>query len=98
MQLVVVLGKTAIADFAVSEDLLDIPEGLLHFDTHTGFDFLGFQLVSIQPLPTARPFGNEPRDVLAVLLLIPLLNAKITRIAEDSLLFTMQQFSEGTMS
>lgn len=63
--------------------------------TDTGFDFLGFQLVSIQLLAGARSFGNEPGDVPAVLMLIPLLNAKVTGVAEDSLLFTVQQFVGG---
>ena len=95
MQPVIVLGKAAIADLAVSKDLLDVPERMLDLGTNTGFDFLGFQLVGIQLLPGARPFGNEPGDVFAVLMLIPLLNAKVTSIAEDSLLFTMQQLVGG---
>ena len=68
MQPVVVLGKAAITDFAVAEDLFDIPERMLNLGTNTGFDFLGFQLIGIQLLPGAWPFGNEPGDVLAVLM------------------------------
>ena len=68
MQPVVVLGQAAIADFVVAEDLLDVAEGMLHFGTNTGFDFFGFQFVGIQLLPGAWPFGNEPGDVLAVLM------------------------------
>ena len=95
MQPVIVLCKAAIADLAITEDLFNVPEGMLHFGTNTGFDFLGFQLVSIQLLPGARSFGNEPGDVFAVLMLIPLLNAKVTGIAEDSLFFTVQQLVGG---
>jgi len=95
MQPVVVFGKTAIADFAVAEDLLDVAERMLDLGTNTGFDFLGFQLIGIQLLPGARPFGNEPGDVLAVLMLIPLLNAKVTGVAENSLLFSVQQLTGG---
>ena len=68
---------------------------MLHFGTYAGFDFFGFQLVGIQFLPGSRPFGNEPRDVFAILMLIPLLNAKVPRIAEDSLLVTVQQVTSG---
>ncbi len=78
MQPVIVLCKAAIADLAITEDLLDVPEGMLHFGTNTGFDFFSFQFVGIQRLPGARSFGNEPGDVFAVLVLIPLLNAKWT--------------------
>src|SRR5690554_3750793 len=95
MQPVIVLCKAAIADLAITEDLFNVPEGMLHFGTNTGFDFLGFQLVSIQLLPGARPFGNEPGDVFTVLMLIPLLNAKVPGIAEDPLLFTVQQLVGG---
>ena len=95
MQPVVVFGKTAVADFAVAEDLLDIPERMLDLGTNTGFDFLGFQLIGIQLLPGARPFGNEPGDVFAVLMLIPLLNTKVTGITKDSLFFAMQQLVGG---
>src|SRR5690554_2848195 len=95
MQPVIVLGQAAIADLAITEDLLNVPEGMLHFGTNTGFDFLGFQLVGNQLLPGARSFGNEPGDVFAVLMFIPLLNAKVTGVAEDSLLFSMQQLVSG---
>ncbi len=53
MQSVVVFGQPAIADFAVTKDLFDVPEGMLHFGTNTDFDFFGFQFVSIQLLPGA---------------------------------------------
>jgi len=95
MQPVAVLGKAAIADLAITKDPLDVPEGMLDLGTNTGFDLLCFQFVGIQRLPGARPFGNEPGDVFAVLMLIPLLNAKVTGVAEDSLLFTMQQLVGG---
>jgi len=65
MQPVIVLCKAAIAALAITEDLLDVPERMLHFGAHTGFDFLGFQPVCIQLLPGARPFGNKPGDVFA---------------------------------
>src|SRR5690554_6599454 len=65
MQPVVVLGQAVMADFAVAENLLDVPAGMLDFGTNTRFYFLGFQLVSIQLLPGARSFGNEPGDVFA---------------------------------
>ena len=68
MQPVVVLGQAAIADFAVAENLLDVPEGMLDFGTNTRFYFLGFQLVRIQLLAGARSFGNEPGDVFTVLM------------------------------
>ena len=68
---------------------------MLHFGTYTGFDFFGFQFVSIQFLPGAGPFGNEPGYVLAVLMLVPFLNSEITGIAEHPLLATMQQVTGG---
>ena len=77
MQPVVVLGQAAIADFAITKDLLDVPEGMLDLGTNARFDLLSFQFVRIQLLSGTRPFGNEPGDVLAVLMLIPLLNAKV---------------------
>lgn len=95
MQPVVVLGQAAIADLAITEYLLDVAEWMLHFGTYTGFDFFGFQLVGIQFLPSPRSFGNEPRDVFAILMLIPLLDPKITGIAEHSLLVPVQQVSRG---
>lgn len=69
---VVVLGKAAIADLAITKDLFDVPEGMLHFGTNTGFNFLGFQFVSIQLLPRAWSLGDEPGDVFPVLMLTPL--------------------------
>ena len=95
VQPVIVLGQAAIADLAITEDLLDVPKGMLHFGTNTGFDFFGFQFVGIQLLPGARSFGDEPGDIPAVLVLIPLLKAKVTGIAEDSLIFTVQQAASG---
>jgi len=95
MQTVGVFGESAIADLAVTEDLFNVPERMLHLGTNTGFDFFGFQLVGIQFLPSPRPFGDEPRDVFAILMLIPLLNAKITGITEHALLFTVQQLTGG---
>lgn len=95
MQPVVVFGQAAIAHFVAAEDLLDVPERMLDLGANTGFDFLGFQLVGIQLLPGTWPFGNEPGDVLAVLILIPLLNAKVTGVPEDSLLFTVQKLIGG---
>lgn len=76
MQPVVVLGQAAITNFAVAEDLLDIPERMLNLGTNTCFDFLGFQLVRTLRLAGAWSFGNEPGDILAVLMLIQLLNAR----------------------
>jgi len=95
MQPVVVLGEAAIADFAVTKDLFDVPEGMLHFGTNTGFDFLGFQFVGIQLLPGAGAPGDESGHILTVLMFVPLLNAKVTGVTKDSLLFTMQQFTGG---
>ena len=46
IQPVVVLGQAAIADFAVTEDLLDIPERMLGLSTDTGFDFSAFSLLT----------------------------------------------------
>jgi hypothetical protein len=90
MQPVIVLCKVAIADLAITEDLLNVPEGMLHFGMNTGFDFLG-----IQRLPGAGLFGNEPRAVLAVLMFIPLLNVKVTGVAEDPFLFSVQHLVGG---
>jgi len=95
MQTVGVLRKAAIANLAITKDLLDVPEGMLHFGANTGFDFFGFQFVCIQLLPGTRPFGNEPEHVLAVFMLVPLLDTKVSGIAEDSLLFTVQQLVGG---
>ena len=68
---------------------------MFHFGTKTGFDFCGFQIVGIKRLSGTGAFGNEPGDALSVLMLIPRLNAKVPGIAEDLLLFTMQQFVGG---
>ena len=95
VQTVGVFGESAIADLAITEYLFDVPEGMLDLGTNAGFDFLGFELVGIKLLPGTRPFSNEPGDVLAMLMLIPLLNAKVTGVAEDSLLFTVQQLVGG---
>ena len=55
---------------------------MLHFVTNNGFDFFGFQFVCIQPLP-----GASARPAIE--------NAKVPGIAEDSLLFTVQQLVGG---
>ena len=70
MQPIVVFGEAAIADFAVTKDLFDVPEGMLHFGTNTGLGFLGFQFVDIQLLPGARALGDEPGHILTVLMLV----------------------------
>ena len=95
MQPVVVLGQAAIADFAVTKDLFDVPEGMLHLGANTGFDFLGFQFVGGQRLPGAGSFGDEPGYVVTVLMLFPLLNAKVTGITKDALFVTVQQLTGG---
>lgn len=46
MKPVVVLGKAATADLAITEDPLYVPEGSLHFGTNASFDFFGFQFVA----------------------------------------------------
>ena len=94
MQPVVVLGQAAIADFAVTKDLFDVPEGMLHLGANTGFDFLGFQFVGGQRLPGAGSFGDEPGYVVTVLMLFPLLNAKVTGITKDCLLYTSDAADE----
>ena len=95
MQPVVVLGKAAIAGLAITEDLLDVPEGCSTLARTLALIYFGFQFFGIQLLPGTRSFGNESGDVFAVLMLIPLLNAKVPGIAENSLLFTMQQLVGG---
>lgn len=64
VQSIGVLDKAARADLAVTEELFNAPERMLHLGTNTGFDFFGIQLVEIHFLPYAGQFGNEPRDVL----------------------------------
>ncbi len=74
-----ILSQAAIADFAIAEDLVDVPEGMLRLGTDTGFDFLGFQFAGIQLLPDVWTLGHEPGNVLAVLMIVPLLNATIIK-------------------
>jgi len=68
---------------------------MLNLGTNDGFNFLGFQLISIQSFSFPRARGDAPRYVLAILMLRPLLNTEVAGIAEDSLFFTMQQFTDG---
>src|SRR5690554_1080600 len=95
MQPVVVLGQAAIANFAVAKDLLYVPEWMLDLGTNAGFDFLGFKLFSIQRFSCPRARSDVPRYVLAVLMFRPLLNTEVAGIAENPLLFTMQQLVLG---
>src|SRR5690606_16925727 len=95
MQPVVVLGQAAIANFAVAKDLLYVPEWMLDLGTNAGFDFLGFKLFSIQRFSCPRARSDVPRYVLAVLMFRPLLNTEVAGIAENPLLFTMQQLVRG---
>jgi len=60
-----------------------------------GFQFFGSQLTLVQMLSSAGTLGDEPGDVFAILMLIALLNPKITGITEYSLLVTMEKVSGG---
>lgn len=97
VQPIVLLGKTAIEDRAITRGLLDVLVVAAPLMSECCFDFLGFELVSIQRLSGARPFalGNELGNVLAVLMLTPPLNTKVPGIAEDPLLFSVQKFTGG---
>jgi hypothetical protein len=95
MQPVIVLCKAAIADLAITEDLLNVPERMFHFGPDAGFDFLGLQLIRIQLLPGVRPFGNEPGNIFTMLMLSLFLDAQVTGIAEHPPLITVQQLVGG---
>ncbi len=45
MQPAIVLGKAATADLAITKNLVDAPEGMLHFGTNTGFDLSAFSVL-----------------------------------------------------
>jgi len=47
VQSINVFSESGIANLGVTEDLFNAPERMLHLGTDTGFDFFGFQLVSI---------------------------------------------------
>src|SRR5690554_3802943 len=64
---------------------------MFDFGPGAGFELLGFQFTGVQFLPTAGAFGNEPGYILAISMLIPLLNAKITGITEHALLITVKK-------
>jgi len=68
---------------------------MFDFGPGAGFELLGFQFTGVQFLPTAGAFGNEPGYILAISMLIPLLNAKITRITEYALLVTVEKVASG---
>ena len=91
MQALGVFSKTTIANLAITKDLLDVPKRVLHLGSDAGFDLFDFLLLGIQLLSRARPSGNIPRDVAAVMELVSLLNAQVTGITEDALLFTVKQ-------
>ena len=95
MQSVTVFGQAAIADFVVAKDLFNVPERMFDFGPGAGFELLGFQFTGVQFLPTAGAFGNEPGYILAISMLIPLLNAKITGITEHALLVAVEKVASG---
>lgn len=64
---------------------------MFHFGTGAGFELFNLQLSVVQFFTRTGAFGNEPRDVFAILMLIPLLNAKITGITEHALLVTVKK-------
>lgn len=53
MQSVIVFDETAIADFAITKDLLNEQKGMLHLGTTSGSEFLDFRPVGIQLSPNA---------------------------------------------
>ena len=67
-----VFGQSTIASLAITKNVFDVPKGVLHLDF---FDFLS---PGISLLAGARPFGNIPRDVVAVLVLVSFLNTQVT--------------------
>src|SRR5690554_7985047 len=64
---------------------------MFDFGPGAGFELLGFQFTGVQFLPTAGAFGNEPGYILAISMLIPLLNSKITGITEHALLVAVEK-------
>ena len=78
VQPVGIFRQAAIADLAVAKDLFDVPERMFHLGPGTGFELFGSQLTLVQLLPSAGTLGDEPGDVFAILMLIALLNPKIT--------------------
>ena len=95
MQPVGIFRQAAIAGLAVTKDLFDVPERMFHLGPGTGFELFGSQLTLVQILPSAGTLGNEPGDVFAILMLIALLNPKITGITENSFFVTMEKVSSG---
>ena len=73
-----VFGQSTIASLAITINVFDVPKGVLHLGTDTGFDFFDFLSPGISLLAGARPFGNIPRDVVAVLVLVSFLNTQVT--------------------
>jgi len=93
VQTIGIFGQAAIADFAVTKDLLDVPEGMLHLGTNAGFDLLGFQVVGVQFLPGAGSLGYVPGNMFTVLMIVTFLDAKVTSVTEDTLFITVQQIT-----
>jgi len=95
MESVTVFGQAAIANLAVAKGLFDVPEWVLDLGTGAGFELLGLQLTVVQLLARAGALCNKPGYILAILMLIPLLNPKITRITEHALLVAMKKVASG---
>ena len=95
MKSVTVFSQAAITNFAITKDLFDVAEWVFHFGPGTGLELFGFQFTFIHRLASTRAFGNEPRDVFAILMLIPLLNSEITGITKYALLLTVKKVACG---
>jgi hypothetical protein len=75
--------------------LSDVPERVFYFGPGTGLGLFGFQFMFIHRLESASGFGNEPRDVFAILMLIPLLNSEITGITKYAFFITLEKVAYG---
>jgi len=95
VQPVSVFSQAAIANLAIVKDLLDVSDGMFHFGPGAGFKLLSLQLAGIHISARAGAFGNEPKDVLTIFMLIPLLNSRITRITEHASLVTVEKVASG---
>lgn len=87
-----ILRQTPVANLAVAEHAFNHSEGMLHFGSNAGFDRFAFLCHLRHRGALTRPLSDKPIH-FTVLVLFAFLDAAITRISPDPLLFTMQKLA-----
>src|SRR5690554_3249352 len=93
MKPITIFGKAAVADLAVTENLLDVAERMFDLSSDTRLNLLGLSQEIAERFALAWSTSDEPGDTVPMLMLIPPVNTAVPGVTENALLIAVQQLA-----